>query len=135
MGVLYSLEGGLLRARVAAARGHCGKIGNLYDQHLSPWFKRVTGLEEAERRALKDLFKDLKDTDNAMINLNVEATEWLVKTARTVLDLVDKGKLDEANAVVAKSRKEILPTRQSLMRALTTLRELEADFIGMSDVA
>jgi hypothetical protein len=134
LALLYSLEGGSAWGKASAARGHCGKIWNIYDQYLNPWFKRITKLNEGERRALKQLFEELRNTDNAMVKLIEEAAMWLGDSARQVLDHVEKSSIDEANVTIARARKQILPVRRSLMQTLASIRELEADFIGMSGV-
>ncbi|MEN3277280.1 MAG: hypothetical protein V7631_3070 [Massilia sp.] len=135
VGFLYALEGGAAWAKASAARGHCGKIGNIYDQYLNPWFKRVTKLDDMERKALEQLFIELRNTDNAMVSLSEQSSMWLAESARQVLDHVGNSEIDEANNTIARTRKQILPVRRSLSHTPASLHKLEADFIDMSGVA
>lgn len=132
---LYALEGGAAWAKASATRGHCVKIGNIYDNYLNPWFKRVTGLDATERKALEQLFKELRSTDNAMVKLIEQSAMWLTESARQALDHVENGEIDEANNIIARARKQIQPVRRSLSDTLAALYRLEADFIDMSGVA
>lgn len=132
--LLYSLEGGAALVRASAARGHCGRIGNIYDVYLNPWFKKVVHLNESERAALKDLFDRLRFGDNEIVLLIERSAMWLGNSAREVLDHVENGDLNLANDTIASARKQILPVRKSLSDALNRIRKLEADFIEISGV-
>ena len=129
---LYELDGGSLWARVNKARGHCGKIGNLYDAYLNPWFQRVTDLSNQERTSLAKLFAELRNVDHDMVDHLNKATGWLTTCAHKVLEQFEAGKVAEANQTIVDFRKEILPLRRSLSKALAVLLELESDFISMS---
>lgn len=133
--LLYSLEGGAASAKASAARGHCGRIGNIYDVYLNPWFKRVTHLDESDREALRLLFQQLRGNDNAIVDLIEATATWLRDAAQQVLDHVENGDLNLANDTVASARKQIRPVRTALTDALTTIRKLEGDFIDISGVA
>lgn len=135
MSILYSLESNALWARTNSARGHCAKIGNIYDTYLDPWFQKVTGLKKSDRDALRTLFMELRHTDNAMMGLLNSATAWLGEAAKEVLERLEDGKLEDANMLIAKSRKDVLPVRRSLSSARIKLGDLQAEFIGMSGVA
>lgn len=125
---LLSLEGGQLMARVAEARGHCHKIGNIYWKYLEPWFGRV--LRGDEQEMLKSVFMDLSNADVGMIRLLDELVDWLAPKATETLDLVDGAKFDEANQMVRAARKEVAPVRQTIAKAVAELRNLQADFIA-----
>lgn len=132
---LYALEGQALWARMQAARGHCGKIENIYKAYLDPWFQRVAELDTAEREALAELFSDLSDSDGQMVGLLDQATWWLGEAANSVLEVFEEGRVEEANAAIAGFRKQVLPVRRALSKTMATLQNLEADFIGMSGVS
>ena len=134
MATLYSLESQSLWSRSGAARGHCHKIGNIYDRFLDPWFQRVTKLNATERGALKELFDELRDADNVMLDLLNRCTGWIADAALQVLDLLEKNQIDEANELLTRFRKDVLPVRRALAEVMHTLRDLEADFICMSGV-
>lgn len=128
--VLLSLEGGALQARLAEARGHCHKIGNIYVRYLSQWFHRVLTPSEAEM--LNTLFTELGNVDMGMLQVLDELAAWLSSQVTEALNLVDAGKLDEANTFVRKARVETLPVRQAVSKAMSNLMALQADFIAVS---
>jgi ferritin-like metal-binding protein YciE len=135
LATLYRLEGQSLWARTNAARGHCGKIGNIYDNYLDPWFQRVVGLTDDETGTLSTVFDELKNTDGVMVDLLNKATAWLAAAAQQVTELFEQGKVAEANMAIAKYRVEILPVRRALAKTLGSLFELEADFLAASGVS
>jgi hypothetical protein len=61
-----------------------------------------------------------------------DLTTWLTDRAQGTLDLVDAGKHDEANQRVRAARKEVLPTRQAISKAMNGLLQMQAEFIQMS---
>ena len=128
---LLKLEGGQLKARVAEARGHCHKIGNIYWNHLNPWFARV--LDSDEQQMLQSLFMALGSADAGMISLLDGLVAWLAPQASATLDLVDGSQIDEANQHIRTARKEVATVRQTTARAVVDLRNLQADFIFASN--
>lgn len=44
---LMALEGGKPLTRIFEGRGHCHKIGLVYDEYLRPWFSTVLDSEES----------------------------------------------------------------------------------------
>lgn len=134
-GALYALEGNALGARMMAARGHCGKIDNIYTNYLDPWFQRITGLDKTEREALKELFDSLHSSDDYMVDLLNSASWWLSQRAEEVLDLYETNQQQEAISSIARARHELLPVRRALSRTVARLQALEADFISMSGTA
>ncbi len=132
--ILHSLEGQALQARLKATRGHCSKIENIYRIFLDPWFQRVVDLDKKEREGLRRLFYGLSQSDSLMVDVLDDAARWLGDQAKRVLDLLEKGQLEEANKRVAEARLHILPVRRVLARTMVHLHELEADFIEMSRI-
>lgn len=130
--ILHALEGQTLWARLKATRGHCSKIENIYKMFLDPWFQRVVDLDKTEREALRSLFYGLSQSDSLMVDSLNDAARWLGDQAKHVLDLLEKGHLEEANKRVAEARLHVLPVRRVLARTMARLQELEADFIMMS---
>ncbi len=128
--VLLTLESGQLEARVAEARGHCHKIGNIYWKYLQRWFQRVLKPDEAQQ--LESVFMDLSNADTGMVLVLDQLVQWLAPHATDTLDLVDAGHLDEANQRLHTARKEVQAVRQAIARALVDLRNLQAEFIDIS---
>jgi hypothetical protein len=128
--VLLSFEGGQLRMRVGEARGHCHKIWNIYQKYLERWFH--DSLSPSEASTMKHLFESLTYADSQMLYALNELTNWLSEESSQTLNLIDAGNLDEANARVKGARKEILPARQAISKAMSDLMQLQADFIAAS---
>ena len=132
---LYELESQALWARIQASRGHCSKIANLYANHLNPWFQRVLDLDKTEREGLKALFDDLSNGDGIMVDILNKATWWLGEVSERVLTHFEAGEVQEANELVVAARREILPVRRALARAMALLQQLESEFVGLSGVS
>jgi hypothetical protein len=128
--VLLSFEGGQLRMRVGEARGHCHKIWNIYQKYLERWFHDT--LRPNEAATMKNLFESLTYADSQMLYALNELTNWLSQESSETLNLIDAGSLEEANGRVRAARKEILPARQAISKAMTDLMQLQADFIAAS---
>ena len=128
--VLLTLEGGQLRTRTGEARGHCHKIWNIYQRDLQRWFNDVLAPDEASR--MEELFRRLSYADSQMESAISDLTGWLTEQAQQTLDLVQDNKFDEANQRIKDARKEVLPTRQALSKAMNGLLQMQAEFIHMS---
>ena len=128
--VLLSLEGGQLRTRMNEASGHCHKIWNIYQRYLQRWFHSVLAPDEAS--SMEELFKRLSYADSQMDLAIHELTNWLTHEAEETLELVDAGKLDEANQRIKAARKEVKPARAAIGKAMSDLLQLQAEFIDAS---
>jgi hypothetical protein len=126
--VLLTLESGQLNMRVNEARGHCHKIANIYYKYLDRWFQRV--LSSSESAMMADVFSELSNLDAGFMIVLDQLTNWLSQNASDSLNLVDTGKIDDANDSIKKARKEILPARQAISKAMSALMQLQADFIA-----
>lgn len=115
---------------MARARGHCKKILNIYDKYLVTWFDDVLSPEESQD--MRELFEALAESDTYMIAAIDEVSSWLSEQAEETLNMVDKGEFDKADDKVKKSRMEILNKRKSIAKAVTTLFDLQSEFIGIS---
>lgn len=127
---LLTLEGGQLLLRTSEARGHCHKIWNIYQRYLQRWFHDVLAPDEAS--TMKKLFERLSYGDSQMELAIQELTNWLTREAQNTLDLVDAGKLDEANQHIKAARKEVQATREAIRKAMSELVQLQGDFIAAS---
>ena len=128
--VLLALESGQLRVRMNESRGHCHKIWNIYQNHLERWFHKVLSPDEAAD--MQRLFEALSYGDSQMEMAICQLAEWLEKAASETLNLVDDGKLAEAQQRVRAARKEVLPARQAITQTLARLVLLQADFVAAS---
>jgi hypothetical protein len=128
--VLLTLESGQLLTRTAEARGHCHKIWNIYRRDLQRWFSSVLAPDEAKR--MEELFQRLGYADSQMEMAIGQLTHWLTDEAQKTLNLVDAGDQDEANQRIKAARKEVLPVRQAISRAMNGMLQLQAEFIQMS---
>ncbi|WNZ25371.1 hypothetical protein HJG54_22640 [Leptolyngbya sp. NK1-12] len=129
---LVELEGGQISARMARARGHCRKIINIYDKYLVTWFDNVLSQEESQK--MRELFEALAESDAHMIAAIDEVSFWLSRQAEETLNMVDNGEFDKADRKVKKARIEVLSKRKTIAQALTTLFDLQSEFIGISGV-
>ena len=127
---LVRLEGGAIRARMGEARGRCGKIWNIYQRYLTPWFDRV--LDRTECEQLRGLFRELSEIDSHMVDAIEDVAGWLAAQAKATGDLVYESKLTEANARIVAARREVLPLRERIANAMVQIRKLEAHFIQIS---
>jgi hypothetical protein len=128
--VLLTLEGGQMRMRVGEASGHCHKIWNIYSKYLKRWFYDVLTPDEAS--SMNELFSNLSYADSQMVSALEVLTRWLSQESSETITLLDAGKLDEANARVKSARKDILPARQAISKAMSDLMQLQAEFIAAS---
>lgn len=128
--VLLTLESGQLSVRMGEARGHCHKIWNIYQNHLDRWFHRVLSPQEAAD--MQRLFEALSYGDSQMDLAIHQLAGWLGTTASETLDLVDAGKLDEAQQTIRAARREVLPARQAITQTLARLVLLQGDFVAAS---
>ncbi len=128
--VLLTLEGGQMRMRVGEANGHCHKIWNIYSKYLKRWFYDVLTPDEAS--SMNELFSNLSYADSQMVSALEVLTRWLSQESSETITLLDAGKLDEANARVKSARKDILPARQAISKAMSDLMQLQAEFIAAS---
>jgi hypothetical protein len=119
-----------LLTRTAEARGHCHKIWNIYRRDLQRWFSSVLAPDEAKK--MEELFQRLGYADSQMEMAIGQLTHWLTDEAQKTLNLVDAGNQDEANQRIKAARKEVLPVRQAINRAMNGMLQLQAEFIQMS---
>lgn len=130
---LLDLEGGKITARMGAARGHCGKIFNIYQRYLSPWLKRV--LNPREEAMMHRLFVDMSQTDSMMLDIIDEISVWLATEAEQTLNLIDAGDIRSAQQRVRTARIQVSPARKAISGAMRRIRDIEADFIEASGAA
>lgn len=128
--ILLDLESGKITARMGAARGHCGKIFNIYERYLKRWLKRA--LNPGEASMMHQLFVDMSLTDSMMLNVIDEISVWLATEAEVTLNLVDAGDFKSARQRVRKARIQVSPARKAIAEAMRRIRDIEADFIEVS---
>jgi hypothetical protein len=128
--LLYKLEGIELSYRLNEARGHCGKIKNIYDKYLDKWLSKV--LSPDESGDMMTLFENLENADQGMLNSIYEIGNSLNSKAKEILILLDNNKLDEINKLMTEFRKEMLPIRAKLSKTTSELHLLANEFTDSS---
>jgi hypothetical protein len=129
---LAELEGGVLRTRVHAARGHCSKIGNIYHAHLRRWFERV--LDKTEVLITEEIFGTLTNEDQALFELLEPVANLLSREAQAALDHL-AGPAPDLAAVrqrLLQVRNELRPIRERLNAVANELGSLRQEFIEVS---
>jgi hypothetical protein len=124
---LDRIESGQLFEEVIRAKGSCGKIGNIYDQHLQAWFKEI--LVPTDQDRLREDFNTLRDSDRWAIDAMEHLIEDAKPLAREIRVLFDNGKEAEAHRAVKAFLQEFLPIRDKLSATISHMLALEAKFI------
>ncbi len=129
---LIELEGGEISARMGKSRGHCSKILNIYHKYLTTWFDKI--LSTNEKDLMAELFLDLDEFDGHMVNAIEQVAQWLADEAHETLNFVDEKppQLEKANQRIGQSRRTIFEKRRAIANSMSTLLDLQAEFIGMS---
>lgn len=125
---LLSFESGYATIKGFEARGHCHKIGNIYEKYLTRWFNKV--LDPAEAHEFKMIFDNMNQADVDMIYGIESVTQYLKDESQKILDLIDNNKLEEANKEIKTARTDLQQTRRNIVAALAQLRLLQASFIA-----
>jgi hypothetical protein len=127
---LVQLEGGELRTEMKRAKTHCKKIWNIYLKFLNPWFRSV--LNESDQVALASVFSEMDEADSHFLEEIEALAKWLSDRARETLDLVDAGKIEEANKHIRAARIDTRKQQEAIVNAIGTLLDLEAEFTEVS---
>ena len=128
--VLLGMEAGQSMVRMGEARGHCHKIGHIYDKYLKRWFHDV--LDKNEAQQLDFLFDTLNTADSAMLYAMESVTRWLRDEAQQTLDQVDFNDLPGANQRIRDARLQVRDARVQLTEAMSSLRSMQAEFIAVA---
>lgn len=128
--VLLGMEAGQSMLHMGEARGHCHKIGNIYDKYLKRWFHDV--LDQNEAQQLDFLFDTLNTADSAMLYAMESVTHWLRDEAQQTLDQVDFNDLLGANQRIRDARLQVRDARVQLTEAMSSLRSMQAEFIAIA---
>lgn len=128
--VLLGMEAGQSMVRMGEARGHCHKIGNIYDKYLKRWFHDV--LDKSEAQQLHFLFDTLNTADSAVLDAMESVTRWLSEEAQQTLDLVDFNDLPGVNQRIWDARLQLRDARVQLTEAMSSLRSMQAEFIAVA---
>jgi hypothetical protein len=130
---LFALEAGALRARMSAARGRSGKITNIYQNYLNPWFQRVLG--EGENEEMRQLFREMSHVDSFMVDVINDVTCWLEVESEQVLTFLLNKNFEGVERRLADARRQLLPSRRAIAGAMSQIQQLEAYFITAAQVA
>ena len=129
--LLYDLEGGMLRVRIEAARGHCSKIKLIYENYLDKWFREVFG-NSSEYNTIHTLFLELSVYDVNMFAATDELQKFIKNEAVAVLNFVEQKDYTAADEQIIASRATLSPIRQSISELLTNLLILKNKFMILS---
>jgi hypothetical protein len=129
---LLELEGGQTAARMSAARGHCHRIGNIYQRFLNPWFQRV--LEAEENNLMSRLFSDLASIDGLMLDMIDQMAGWIKEEARKTLTLVNNGDIQAAQKRIVDAHRQTIRQRRAISELMRRIYEIEADFVEAAGV-
>lgn len=124
------LDSGALQVRMRKAKTACSKIDNIYHLYLRGWFSRV--FKSSEMREVEELFRRLHEFDGVVVKAIDTTADVLITRTRAARSLVDEQKWVEAQAVVAATRRELMPMRREISRTLTQLIDLQTDFVTLS---
>lgn len=69
---LSDIRNGGMSPRISEARGHCYKIAQIYNNHLSTWFNEVFLSESIQYDSLKNLFEKPTGFDEGIFRANDE---------------------------------------------------------------
>lgn len=129
---LAELEGGRLRTRVHASRGHCSKIANIYDRDLKRWFERV--LNSTEVLITQEIFDTLRNEDQALYALLEPLATIISDEARSAMDILT-GPTPDFEVVkrrLLQARGRLRPVRERLNAIANQLGSLRQEFIEVS---
>lgn len=129
--ILYDLEGGMLKARIEEARGHCKKIKLIYETYLDKWFKEIFG-NSTEYNTISNLFLQLSVYDTNMFMATEQLQEFIKEEAEIVLNFIDQKDYSSADARITAARTQLKPIRQSISELLTNLLSLKSKFMVLS---
>lgn len=121
------IELGQLGEGIVGAKGDCGRIKNIYDNHLDAWFNRLLNRDEAAE--LKELFDDLSNSDGWVIRALEELVYNAKPLVREIRGLLDAGKKAEAQQRAEAFGASLRPRLESLSRTVQSMLELEVKLI------
>jgi hypothetical protein len=128
---LDRIELGELDQEVSRGMGSCRKIGNIYDRYLNAWLdnldKALLGVDE--KKELRLLFKELRDSDGWAVNAAEKLLENAKPLARDIRELLEKGDEAAAQQRVAVFTTDLRPTLEKLSTTMVMMLDLESQFI------
>lgn len=129
---LAELEGGKLRTRVHASRGHCSKIANIYDRDLKRWFEKV--LNPTEVLITQKIFDQLRNDDNALYELLEPVATLISNEAQLAMDILagPNPNFEAVKKQLLQARVQLRPMRERLNAIANQLGSLRQEFIEVS---
>lgn len=121
--MLIGLEGGSARLPLASMRGHCSTIGEIWEKDLSTVFQRLTS--GAELAVIEDAFRQLDNLDGIILRTANELAVGLAEEAAMLLDAIDRGTPQDAQARQLQIRAEVRGLRQLVNETLAGMVELK----------
>lgn len=130
---LIAIAGGSLTVQVEKGRGDCGKINNIYQEHLRRWFEKA--LNPSDQLLLEKAFiwpDGLTDADGTLFRHLTELAGQLQSQAKDVLALVIKKHFEEARASILTTYLELSPVQEAMGRSLQRMFEVKAQLITLT---
>lgn len=121
--MLIGLEGGSARLHLASMRGHCSTIGEIWEKDLSTVFQRLTS--GAELAVIEDAFRQLDNLDGIILRTANALAVGLAEEAAVLLDAIDRGTPQDAQARQLQIRAEVRGLRQLVNETLAGMVELK----------
>lgn len=123
---LRELQGRRFVVEIEQAKGHCAKIGRIYDNYLQGWFSEVLDQREAEE--IRWIFYDLAISDQEILRLMEAASDVLPKLADRILDLMTQRNYTEAAQLSRDVADKWKKPRHRLAQGMAYLWSLQAKF-------
>jgi hypothetical protein len=130
---LDHIESGALFEEIIKGKGSCTKIGNIYDNHLKAWFKKVLKPEEDEQ--LRFLFNDLRDSDGWAVDALERILSDAQPLAKEVRQLMEARKMAQARQKVTEFVDEYRPVLSKVSEIVVFMLDLEVTFLKTQKVS
>jgi phosphate uptake regulator len=129
---LAELEGGKLRTRVHASRGHCSKIANIYERDLKRWFEKV--LNRTDVLITEEIFDTLRNEDELLYALLEPLAQIVSDEARAAMDILTAPPPDfpAVKLRLLQARSHLQPIRDRMNAIANQLGSLQQEFIEVS---
>lgn len=130
MRALYSIMSGALKVRIQDAKGHCSRIGRIYERHLDKWLREK--LKQDDYNAIKFLFQELSVYDYDMLAAAQSLELDLQSKSQRLLALINSNRYNEISTFQTQIRQQFLPEAQKLSAVMNELVMLRNEFMEVA---
>jgi hypothetical protein len=127
---LKELQSKKLATELAALKGNCTRIDNIYRRYLTGWFDRV--LTKPESARLKRLFFDLADMDGRFLRSADALSDIAQRHATKMLVLLDAKDVDRAVKQARHLELRLAPMTEQLSDYMKRLWDLNTKLIAIT---